>query len=242
MRAELARAVLERGGAVHGGTPATALNREGGKWLIKTPEGALRADAVILATNGYTDGLWPGLGETVIPVYSVQVATEVLSENLRGGLLPGGEVLSDSRRVLWYFRHDDDGRLLMGGAGGGTEASALRLYSELHKRARRLLPAGAEPDFRFAWSGCVALTGDHLPHLHELAPGLWAGLGYNGRGVAMATMMGKQLANRVSGETENATAFPSSPAQAIPFNGFQRRAIGVVRRYYAVRDWLEVRG
>ena len=238
---ELARAVLAQGGAVYGASPATALDREGGKWRLRTPEGELRADAVILATNGYTDRLWPGLEETVIPVYSVQVATDVLSENLRGGLLPGGEVLSDSRRVLWYFRHDDDGRLVMGGGGGGTEASAARLYSELHRRARRLLPDGAEPDFRFAWSGCVALTGDHLPHLHELAPGLWAGLGYNGRGVAMATMMGKQLADRLGGEEKDAPAFPSTALQAIPLHALRRQAIGPVRRYYALRDWLEAR-
>jgi len=49
--------------------------------------------------------------------------------------------------------------------------------------------------YDYHWGGLVAMTGDHLPHLHELAPGLLAGLGYNGRGVAMAIVMGRLLAD-----------------------------------------------
>jgi len=66
--------------------------------------------------------------------------------------------------------------------------------------------------------GYVALTTDHVPHLHELAPNLFAGLGYNGPGVAMSTMMGKLLAERVAGapEEEYCAAGDAHPAHTFP--------------------------
>ena len=59
-------------------------------------------------------------------------------------------------------------------------------------------------EWTHAWGGDVALTRDHLPGLHLLAPGVMAGLGYNGRGVGMATVMGKVLADWASGEPDDA--------------------------------------
>jgi hypothetical protein len=41
------------------------------------------------------------------------------------------------------------------------------------------------------------MTRDHYPHIHEPAPGVSICLGYNGRGVAMGTAMGTQLARRI---------------------------------------------
>ena len=72
------------------------------------------------------------------------------------------------------------------------------------------------------------MTRDHLPHLHELAPGLLAGLGYNGRGVAMATVMGRLLALRALGTPAAELGFPVTPLRAVPFHalsGLGARAI-----------------
>ena len=54
---------------VCGDSRVTALAREGGRWNVTTAHGpAVSADQVLLATNGYTDGLWPQLRQTVIAV------------------------------------------------------------------------------------------------------------------------------------------------------------------------------
>ena len=111
----LAKTAQMRGARVHGGSPVTSLNRGRTGWRLVTPSGVLTANKVILATNGYTDHLWPGLAKSIIPLYSVQVATAPLGENFRSKILGGGEVLSDTHRVLWYFRMDNHGRLIMGG-------------------------------------------------------------------------------------------------------------------------------
>ena len=44
-----------------------------------------------------------------------------------------------------------------------------------------------------------AITPDHYPHVHEPDESVLVCLGYNGRGVAMSTAMGPQLARRVIG-------------------------------------------
>ena len=235
----LARAAQMFGARVHGSSPVRSLRRDSAGWRLETPRGALTADKVIIATNGYTDGLWPGLAQSVLPVYSVQVATAPLGENMRGKILGGGEVLSDTRRVLWYFRQDAHGRLIMGGGGSAYESGAAKIYDGLRQRVQSLLPEAGKIDFEFAWNGRVAMTRDHYPHLHELAPGLWAGLGYNGRGVAMATMMGKVLADRALDTAGPDFEFPASPVRPLPLHALRGVAVTATRAYYRFRDALE---
>ena len=235
----LARAAQSVGARVHGSTPVQSLNRTGDGWRLETANGSLTADKVILATNGYTDGLWPKLERTVVPVFSVQVATAPLGENIRGKILGGGEVLSDTHRVLWYFRQDGHGRLLMGGGGSAYEDGAVKVYDSLRQRIHSLLPEAGDVEFEFAWNGKVAITPDHYPHLHELAPGLWAGLGFNGRGVAMATMMGKILADRALGTTDPEFDFPNMTPRPLPLHFMRGVAVTATRAYYRFRDALE---
>ena len=78
----LADAAVRAGAAIHGGTKATAVERRGASWAVVTSGGTVTADWLVLATNGYTDELWPGLEQTLIPVYSGIVATEPLAEDI----------------------------------------------------------------------------------------------------------------------------------------------------------------
>jgi glycine/D-amino acid oxidase-like deaminating enzyme len=84
----------------------------------------------------------------------------------------------------------------------------------------------------------VALTTDHLPHLHELAPGLWAGLGYNGRGVGMATVMGSLLAEQALRGSAAEHPFPVTRLQPIPFHGLRQPALAAAIMYYRIKDRL----
>lgn len=235
----LARAARAAGATIYGGTPVTALTRAGDGWRLSTPRGTVVADQALLCGNGYTDGLWPRLRETVVPVYSVQVATAPLSENVRRSILPGGQTVSDTRRVLSYFRLDAEGRLLMGGGGSAYGASVERLAAGLKRRVGELLPQLADPRFEYVWGGRVALTLDHLPHRHVLGPGLQAGLGYNGRGVAMATMMGRVLADHALARPKPEHDFPATLPQPIPLHALRGLAVTATRIYYRFRDRLE---
>jgi glycine/D-amino acid oxidase-like deaminating enzyme len=92
--------------------------------------------------------------------------------------------------------------------------------------------------FEYHWGGLVAMTQDHLPHLHELAPGLLAGLGYNGRGIAMATVMGRLLARHALGAPVADLGFPVSPVVAVPLHSLSRLGARAAIRYLRLVDGL----
>ena len=95
--------------------------------------------------------------------------------------------------------------------------------------------------WRFRWGGQIALTTDHLPHLHEPENGLIAGLGYNGRGVAMSHVMGRVLAERVLGALPDTLPFPITQIENIPFRGVQMMGKGVAIGWMRLLDYLETR-
>jgi glycine/D-amino acid oxidase-like deaminating enzyme len=237
----LARAAARLGASVHGGSPATALHHESGGWRVETPAGAVKAESLILCTNAYTGGLVPGLRQSIVPVNSFQVATAPLPAELRRAILPGGEVASDTRRLLTYFRFDRDGRFLLGGRGSPTGDADPRRYGRLRRLAARLFPQLGNPQWQFHWSGKVAVTVDHLPHVHEPHPGFVVALGYNGRGVAMATMMGKLLAERVLGAPAEWLGLPVTPIQPLPLWSFREPVLALLTRWYAMRDAVDRR-
>jgi sarcosine oxidase len=91
------------------------------------------------------------------------------------------------------------------------------------------------------WSGRVALTADHLPHLHEPRPGVLIGLGYNGRGVAMATVMGKLLADRALGASPAEIGWPVTSIEPIPLHRWRLPAMALVVHWKRFQDWLDTR-
>jgi glycine/D-amino acid oxidase-like deaminating enzyme len=102
--------------------------------------------------------------------------------------------------------------------------------------AERLYPQLAGIEWQHHWGGFVALTTDHLPHLHELEPGITTALGYNGRGVAMATAMGKLLADHASGRPATDIDFPITGLKPIPFHALRKPAVAATTAWYKLRD------
>ena len=74
------------------------------------------------------------------------------------------------------------------------------------------------------WAGTFALTLDGLPHVHIPEEGLYIGLGYNGRGVAMASQMGRLLGQLAIEEEYQSSPFPISAIRPIPLH--RLRVIG----------------
>jgi glycine/D-amino acid oxidase-like deaminating enzyme len=115
---------------------------------------------------------------------------------------------------------DDDGRLIMGGPGWLTPPRSPRAMSFrlVEKALRSIFPQlrNVPVDHRWYARGAVAL--DLLPHLHEPATGVFAGLGYAGRGIAMGTAFGWLLARRAMGEPAGAMPFPTIVLGVLPFN------------------------
>jgi sarcosine oxidase len=234
----LARAARKAGARLFEGSAATRVERSGGAWRIATAHGNLVADRVVIGTDGYTGPLWPKLDRTILTVQSIQVATRPLGHNLAARILPRGECVSETRKLAFYFRRDPAGRFLLGARGPTAEVDSDAMFAALGHSLGRLFPMIDRDAVEYRWSGRVALTPDELPHLHEPAPGLHVGLGYNGRGVAMATMMGRALAERAAGAPDADAAFPLTPMAPIPWHGLRQPLMALGIAYYRLKDRL----
>ncbi|EHL99933.1 FAD dependent oxidoreductase [Acetobacteraceae bacterium AT-5844] len=237
----LADAAQRAGAAIHGGSPVTRVARGAGGWAIHTPTGIVRAEHLALCTNGYTDGLWPGLRRSIVPVFSAIAATEPLPEELARAIMPARSVLYEIASITVYYRLDAANRLLMGGRSALRDTSDPREYSyrRLIRYSETLWPQLKGVRWEYFWNGQLAITPDHYPHLHEPAPGVIAALGYNGRGVAMATAMGKQVARRILSPTAELD-MPMTDLKPIAFHGLWRSAVAARVTYGRIRDMLGV--
>jgi glycine/D-amino acid oxidase-like deaminating enzyme len=239
----LAGAAQRAGSRIFTNSRAGALRREGNAWRIDTARGSLTSPTVVLATNAYTDRFVDRLRRTVIAVPSFQVATQPLAESLRRSILPEGQSASDTWRLLRYFRLDASGRLVMGSRGSFADVSLPHAARHHYRAVREIFPQLEGIRYEYHWGGLVAMTQDHLPHLHEIAPGLLAALGYNGRGVAMATVMGRVLAHWILGESAATLGFPVTPLEPIPLHRFNRLGARLAIQYLRGLDGLtRIRG
>ena len=234
----LARAATQAGARIFGQSRVTSMARRDGRWHLSSVGGEVSADTVLLCTNGYTDRLWPGLGQSIVSVTSVQMASEKLPHEVGRTILAGGQTFADTRRMIYYGRRDRDGRFLIGSLGHGDSAPEAD-YRRVQTEVVRLFPQLAGITWAHRWNGRIAITRDHLPHLHEPAPGLLMGLGYNGRGVALSNVMGRTLAARALGADGDSLDFPITPISGFPFHGFRDLGVGVALRWMKLRDDLE---
>ena len=234
----LARAALAAGAAIHGQTPATSLRREAGRWRIETPHAVVRAEKLLIATNGFTGDLWPGLSRTIVPVFSSIAASEPLPDDVARQIMPTRPVLYESGHITVYYRIDASNRLLIGGRGPMQWIRDPAAVAYLMRYAVRLWPSLRDARWTHGWNSRLAMTADHYPHVHEPGPGALVYLGCNGRGVALATAMGQQLARRLIGGEAAAIDMPITSPRPIRFHALWPVAVKSVVLYGRIRDRL----
>lgn len=237
---ELARVTAAAGAGIAEGQKVVKLRKDTGLWRVLTESGTeVRAKAVVLATNAYTDGLLPGLARTIVPLHSFQIATAPLPADIGAGILPGGQAVSDSRRILVYYRRSADGRLVLGGRGRMALPSSAADWAHLERALIRLYPALAGIAIEKRWFGRVAMTPDHLPHIHEPEKGLLAVAGCQGRGVGLMSALGKRMASYLASGDARQLPFPLSPIRPIPFHAFRQVGVAATIAWYRMLDALE---
>ncbi len=237
----LARAALAAGAQVFETSPVTDLRRLGTDWRATTPGGQVTARRVVLATNAYAGQLWPGLARSFFPLRVFQVATQPLPISLRTRLLPEGQCVSDSRRNLFTFRFDAENRLISGGMDIIALGADSRVPRCIHRRMAQVLQVPDLPPLAYHWSGMASVMPDFLPRVVELAPEVIAGFACNGRGIAMSTAMGREMANWAAGAPTASLAIPQRPAAAIPLHAILRMAPNALLPLSMLRDWNDMR-
>lgn len=236
----LVRAATSAGAAVYGETPALSLRRESGRWRIETPRAVVRAEKVLLATNGFTDDLWPALRRTIVPVFSSIAATAPLADEVVRAIMPTRSVLYESGHITVYYRIDQHNRLLMGGRGPMRWINAPSDVAYLMRYAERLWPQLKGATWTHGWNSRLAITKDHYPHVHEPAESVLISLGCNGRGVALSTAMGPQLARRLTGGPNAELDMPVTGIKPIPMHAFWPVAVTGAVISGRVRDRLGI--
>ncbi|MBL8697555.1 MAG: FAD-binding oxidoreductase [Alphaproteobacteria bacterium] len=208
---------LEAGAAVFARCPATAIEPDGQGFRVTTPRGTIAARDVVIATNGYTGPQTKWLRRRVIPIGSYVIATEELPAGLIDRLMPRDRIVSDTRKVVFYYRASPDRRrILFGGRVSHDETDPRISGPKLHADLVKIFPELVSTRISHSWCGYIAYTFDELAHIgrHE---GLHYAMGYCGSGVGMASYLGMRLGQQVLGKAEGRTAFHDLAFQTRPF-------------------------
>lgn len=207
----LAEACRRRGVRIHDRTRVTAIDAAG----AITDRGTVRAPVVVRATEAYTARL-PHERRTVVPIYSLMIATEPLSDDMWDeiGLLTR-PTFHDERRTVIYGQRTADGRLAFGGRGApyhfGSRISPTfdsdpRVHDALRRTLIELFPVLEGVTVTHRWGGPLAVPRDwHASVQFDAFSGRGAGGGYVGDGVATAHLAGRTLADLVLGRDTDLT-------------------------------------
>ena len=204
---------------------------DGGRYRITCDTGTVTAKNVVIATNGYSsEHLPPWLSGRYMPGQSNVLVTRPLTQaEIDAQGWSSDQMCYDTRHLLHYFRLMPDRRFLFGMRGGllSSPAADQRARKRILRDFVNLFPAWAEVEPEHIWSGLVCLARNRLPFVGELPdmPGLWAGLCYHGNGIAMGTLSGKIIAERIAErEPDIHPRVLRSPLAQFPF-GRARRVI-----------------
>jgi glycine/D-amino acid oxidase-like deaminating enzyme len=214
----------------------TAVAQDGAGFRVATARGELMARDVIVATNGYTGGITPWQRRRVVPIGSYIIATEPLAPGLMDRLMPKDRIVSDTRKVVYYYRASPDRtRILFGGRVSHDETDPRISGPKLHADLTAIFPELAGTRISHSWVGFVAYTFDTLAHLgrHD---GLHYAMGYCGSGVSMASYLGMRIGQQVLGLEEGRTDFDGLAFETWPFYTGTPWFLAASVMYYQWRD------
>ena len=234
-----ARAAIARGAQAFEHTPITGLERRNGTWHATTDTGVIIAENVVLTTNAYSNGVWPDLQKTFHGLFSIALATQPLTMAQQAEVLPNRVTISDSRLAIYFARYDRDGRLIFGCVGSSDRVDDMGGFRRVKRGLKTVFPQIADVPIERKWAGRIAVTPEMMPHLYEPAPGITAGLGFSGRGIAMTSVMGRTLSAKLLGSPVDDLPFPIHPLTAVPFHGLASHLIPFAAPAMTLRDRFE---
>lgn len=228
--------VVAAGANVIGYCPALSIERRDNRFLVTTPQGVIDARDVVIATNGYTGSLTPWLKRRVIPIGSYMIATEMLERSLVDELIPLNRIVSDTRKVVYYYRASPDRRrILFGGRVSLNETDPRISGPKLHADMVDIFPQLAATKISHSWSGFIAYSFDELMHIGR-RDGLYYAMGYCGAGVGTASYFGMRLGQQVLGLKEGRTALDDLKFQTRPLYTGNPWFLAPSILYYRWRD------
>ncbi|MDQ3752702.1 MAG: FAD-binding oxidoreductase [Actinomycetota bacterium] len=210
----LARAVERLGVEIYEHTAASSIE----PGMVNTPNGVVRADVIVRATEGYTPGL-PGMKRRIVPLYSLMIATEPLPESFWDAVgWSGRETLTDGRHMLVYAQRTADDRIAIGGRGAPYHFGSQiddhfdrdpSVFGSLREVVGSLWPQIGPFEVTHTWGGPLGVPRDwHSSVGLDRGTGIaWAG-GYVGDGVSTSNLAGRTLADLISARDGDLVMLP----------------------------------
>lgn len=229
----------ELGAKIFENSEAINMERKNNKVIVHTPNGRVIADEIVIMTNAYSGDLNDQIKRSVVPVESIMISTETLTEELMEELIPQNRAIADSKNLLYYFRRTNDHRMAFGGSGRAASTQGLnKMYKELHEGMLEVFPQLKDSPIEYRWGGKVGFTKDMLPYLGQLEDGSYFAFGYGGHGAAMASMLGKVIAEAIINDGRIDHPLKVEKLRPIPFHSQHAKAVGLIKFYKKFQDFV----
>ena len=247
--AGLARAAERAGATLHAqarvdriGRASSPLSTGGKRFVVETERGSLSAESVLVATAGYTGNVTKKLQRKVIPIGSFIIATERLSDELANELSPKNRMIFDFKHYLNYFRLWDN-RMIFGGRAAffpETKNTIVQSAEILQREMIQVYPQLKNVKVDYVWGGTLDFAFDMMTHVGQ-EDGMYYALGYARHGVAMATYLGKTVAEAMTKGNINEHPFAQFKFPGAPlglYNGFPW-FLPFAGAWHKFLDWIE---
>lgn len=231
-----AAAATAQGVEIHEKSPVTAIE-SGPNPIVKTSYGQVKANAVVVGCNAYLGRLIPQITGKVLPAGSYIIATEPLTDHLDQQLLPHDMAVCDQRVALDYFRLSADKRLLFGGLCHYSGQHPKSIVQALQPNMLRVFPQLANTKIDYQWGGYIGIGANRMPQLGIIDQNIYYAQAYSGHGINATHMMGRLIAEAISGQLERFDVFAKIKHITFPGGPLLRSptlALGML--YYRFKD------
>ncbi len=206
---------------------------------MTTEHGQITAGHVILACNGYLDGLAPAVARLSMPLNNFLIATEPLGEAGAREIIRDNVAVSDTKFVLNYYRRTPDHRLLWGGGESYGRRFPRDIAGLVRAKMLEVFPQLSGVAITHHWGGTLAITGTRFPAFRRLDARTLAIGGWSGSGVHMATMGGRIAAEAVAGQLGRWDLMARLPTPEFPGGDwFRAPLLAAAMTWYSLRDRL----
>lgn len=176
-------------------------------FTLTTRLGTVHSAQVAICTNGYTGKQFPWFRKRVLPLRSAIITTEPIQTDVMARLMPKSRMYGDTRRMVAYYRPSPDGsRIIFGGRASSLRDQPAANARNLHRSMCEVYPELKPVKVSHVWSGLVAYTFDHAPHIGNNM-GIDYAMGYCGSGVARSSYFGQKLGHKMLGNSEKGHTF-----------------------------------
>ena len=233
-----ARAAVGLGAKIFENTEVIDI-QHGKKPMVKTAQGHIIANKVVLAGNAYNKLERKKLAGLLFPAGSFIIATEPLTESEVQQLNPQDMAICDANEVLDYYRLSADRRLLFGGRCNYSGHVPASIKAIMQPRMLKIFPQLIGKRIDYEWGGNIGIVVNRVPLMGRVSDNVFYSMGYSGHGVNTTHLAGEIMADAIAGTFEKLDIFEKINHTKIPFGqkfGGQMVALGML--YFRMMDLL----